>query len=129
MTLKEVGREKGMGFSPRKSPAVHLACLFLRHDDGSAFYDSSFINQCLAFVGINYSFTAETLVKAPVLLTFISSLVVLIAALGMKDKPPQLESYGHRNHATIIPHHPDRGIVGMENTPTLRHSSRIHGSR
>ena len=36
-------------------------------------------------MGIDYSFTAETLIKAPVFLTFLSSLVVLFAALGMKE--------------------------------------------
>jgi hypothetical protein len=38
-------------------------------------------------VGINYEFTSQALIKAPILLTFISSIVVLIASLGMKESP------------------------------------------
>ena len=85
-SLKEVGREKEWGSVLEKAQRFTSLAFFFAMMTGSAFYDSSFINQCLAFVGINYSFTAETLVKAPVLLTFISSLVVLIAALGMKEQ-------------------------------------------
>ena len=84
---------------------------------GSAFYDSSFINNCLAFLGIDHSFTAETLVKAPVLLTFASSLVVLVAALGMKETstvPPK--PHAHRNHTAVISHHSFRSFMDMEDT-------------
>ena len=85
-SLKEVGREKEWGSVLEKAQRFTSLAFFFAMMTGSAFYDSNFINYCLATLGIDYSFTAETLVKAPVFLTFLSSLVVLIAALGMKEQ-------------------------------------------
>ena len=84
-SLKQAGRENEWGDVLEKAQKFTSLAFFFAMMTGSAFYDSSFINHCLAFAGIDYSFTAETLIKAPVFLTFLSSLVVLFAALGMKE--------------------------------------------
>ena len=52
---------------------------------GSAFYDSSFVNGCLEALGFSLTVSAQTMVKAPIFLTFLSSLVVLGAALGLRE--------------------------------------------
>ena len=85
-SLKEVGREKEWGTVLEKAQRFTSLAFFFAMMTGSAFYDSSFINHCLEFLRIDYTISAETLVKAPVFLTFLSSLVVLIAALGMKEQ-------------------------------------------
>ena len=85
-SLKEAGREKEWGEVLEKAQRYTSLAFFFAMMTGSAFYDSSFINLCLSFIGVDYSFTPETLVKAPIFLTFLSSLVVLVAALGMKEQ-------------------------------------------
>ena len=72
-SLKEVGREKEWGSVLEKAQRFTSLAFFFAMMTGSAFYDSNFINYCLASLGIEYSFTSETLVKAPVFLTFLSS--------------------------------------------------------
>ena len=66
---------------------------------GSAFYDASFVNSCLHFVGIDFTFSSHALIKAPILLTLLSSIVVLVASLGMKETP--LEKKEHSFGQTI----------------------------
>ena len=85
-SLKEAGREKEWGEVLEKAQRYTSLAFFFAMMTGSAFYDSSFINLCLSFIGVDYSFTPEALVKAPIFLTFLSSLVVLVAALGMKEQ-------------------------------------------
>jgi MFS family permease len=92
-SLKEAGLEKNWGKALEKAQRFTSLAFFFAMMTGSAFYDSSFINSCLNGLGINFSITAETAVKAPIFLTFISSLVVLGAALGMKD-PFEAEKMG-----------------------------------
>ena len=81
-SLKEAGLEKNWGKALEKAQRFTSLAFFFAMMTGSAFYDSSFINSCLNGLGINFSITAETAVKAPIFLTFISSLVVLGAASG-----------------------------------------------
>jgi hypothetical protein len=74
---------------------------------GSAFYDASFINSILHWGGATFEFSSQTLVKAPILLTLLSSVVVMIAALGMKDnfsKPTgsPMVTIRHAFHKTIL---------------------------
>ena len=52
---------------------------------GSAFYDSEFVNTCLSFLGFDSSISDETSIKIPIFLTFLSSIVVLGSALGLKE--------------------------------------------
>ena len=86
-SLKANGREKEWGAVLEKAQRFTSLAFFFAMMTGSAFYDASFVNSCLQFVGINYEFTSQALIKAPILLTFISSIVVLIASLGMKESP------------------------------------------
>jgi MFS family permease len=84
-SLKSAGREKEWGDVLEKAQKFTSLAFFFAMMTGSAFYDPSFVNHCLSFLGIEYEFSAKTLIKAPILLTLISSIVVLIAALGMKE--------------------------------------------
>ena len=84
-SLKEAGREKEWGDVLEKAAKYTSLAFFFAMMTGSAFYDSSFINHCLSYLDIDYAFAGKDLVKAPVFLTFLSSIVVLIAALGMKE--------------------------------------------
>jgi len=90
-SLKEAGREKEWGQALEKAQRFTSLAFFFAMMTGSAFYDASFINSILQWSGITFEFSPQTLVKAPILLTLLSSLVVIFAAVGMKDnfKKPQ----------------------------------------
>ena len=92
-SLKEAGLEKDWSKALEKAQRFTSLAFFFAMMTGSAFYDSSFVNSCLNGIGIDFSITAETAVKAPIFLTFISSLIVLGAALAMKD-PFEQEKMG-----------------------------------
>lgn len=91
-SLKEAGREQEWGEILEKAQRLTSLAFFFAMMTGSAFYDSSFVNHCLHLAGIDYAFSASTLVKAPVVLTFLSSLIVLTAAMGMKEKRGALKT-------------------------------------
>lgn len=92
-SLKDAGLEKDWSKALEKAQRFTSLAFFFAMMTGSAFYDSSFVNSCLNGIGIDFSITAETAVKAPIFLTFISSLIVLGAALAMKD-PFEQEKMG-----------------------------------
>ena len=92
-SLKEAGLEKDWSKALEKAQRFTSLAFFFAMMTGSAFYDSSFVNSCLNGIGIDFSITAETAVKAPIFLTFISSLIVLGATLAMKD-PFEQEKMG-----------------------------------
>ena len=98
-SLKAVGREKEWGAVLEKAQRFTSLAFFFAMMTGSAFYDPSFVNYCLTFLGIDYEFSAKVLIKAPILLTLFSSVVVLIAALGMKEN--QAKQKAHSFTATI----------------------------
>ena len=58
-SLKEAGREKEWGEVLEKAQRYTSLAFFFAMMTGSAFYDSSFINLCLSFIGVDYSFTPE----------------------------------------------------------------------
>lgn len=84
-SLKDAGREKEWGQVLEKAQKFTSLAFFFAMMTGSAFYDASFINSVLHWGGSTFQFSSQTLVKAPILLTFLSSIVVMVAALGMKE--------------------------------------------
>ena len=84
-SLKDAGREKEWGQALEKAQRFTSLAFFFAMMTGSAFYDASFINSMLHWGGINFEFSSQALVKAPILLTLLSSFVVIFSAVGMKD--------------------------------------------
>ena len=84
-SLKEAGMESEWNKALEKAQRFTSLAFFFAMMTGSAFYDHEFINICLQAVGINFTMTSDEAIKAPIFLTFISSLVVLGASLAMKD--------------------------------------------
>jgi len=84
-SLKEAGMEKEWGKVLEKAQRYTSLAFFFAMMTGSAFYDSEFVNTCLSFLGFEYSISDETSIKIPVFLTFLSSLIVLGAALGQRE--------------------------------------------
>ena len=84
-SLKEAGMEKEWNKALEKAQRYTSLAFFFAMMTGSAFYDASFINSCIHTIGLDFTMTSQDAVKAPIFLTFLSSLVVLGAALGMKD--------------------------------------------
>ena len=120
---------KRMGVYSKKAQRYTSLAFFFAMMTGSAFYDSSFINLCLSFIGVDYSFTPEALVKAPIFLTFLSSLVVLVAALGMKEQKLRPKVKRHwkpcGNHLALS----FSRLMDMEDSSSFWYSFSIHGSR
>ncbi len=84
-SLKAAGMEKEWGKALEKAQRFTSLAFFFAMMTGSAFYDSSFVNSCLGFLGFDFSVSDETTIKIPIFLTFLSSLIVLGAALGQKE--------------------------------------------
>jgi len=84
-SLKEAGMEKEWGKVLEKAQRFTSLAFFFAMMTGSAFYDSEFVNTCLSFLGFDYSISDETSIKIPIFLTFLSSLIVLGAALGQRE--------------------------------------------
>ena len=84
-SLKAAGMEKEWGKALEKAQRFTSLAFFFAMMTGSAFYDSSFVNSCLGFLGFDFSVSDETTIKIPIFLTFLSSLIVLGAALGQRE--------------------------------------------
>lgn len=84
-SLKDAGMEKEWGKSLEKAQRFTSLAFFFAMMTGSAFYDSSFLNSCLGFIGADFSVSDETTIKIPIFLTFLSSLIVLGAAIGQRE--------------------------------------------
>ena len=84
-SLKDAGMEKEWGKVLEKAQRYTSLAFFFAMMTGSAFYDSGVVNTCLNFLGFDFSLSDETTVKIPIFLTLLSSLIVLGAALGLKE--------------------------------------------
>jgi MFS family permease len=84
-SLKEAGMEKDWSKALEKAQRYTSLAFFFAMMTGSAFYDHEFVNSCINSIGINYAISEEQAIKAPIFLTFLSSLVVLYASISMKD--------------------------------------------
>ena len=84
-SLKAAGMEKEWGKALEKAQRFTSLAFFFAMMTGSAFYDSSFVNSCLGFLGFDFSVSDETTIKIPIFLTLLSSLIVLGAALGQRE--------------------------------------------
>ena len=91
-SLKEAGMEKEWGKVLEKAQRFTSLAFFFAMMTGSAFYDSGFVNACLDFLGFGFSVSDETTIKIPVFLTLLSSLIVLGAAMGLKET---MQEAGH----------------------------------
>jgi len=84
-SLKEAGMEKEWSNALVKTQRFTSLAFFFAMMTGSAFYDANFLNTCLHNLGFSFSLSAEAMIKAPIFLTLLSSLVVLGAALGLRE--------------------------------------------
>ena len=84
-SLKEAGMEKEWSNALVKTQRFTSLAFFFAMMTGSAFYDANFLNTCLDNLGFSFSLSAEAMIKAPIFLTLLSSLVVLGAALGLRE--------------------------------------------
>ena len=84
-SLKEAGMEKDWSKALEKAQRYTSLAFFFAMMTGSAFYDHEFVNSCINSIGINCAISEEQAIKAPIFLTFLSSLVVLYASISMKD--------------------------------------------
>jgi MFS family permease len=84
-SLKEAGMENNWNKTLEKAQRFTSLAFFFAMMTGSAFYDAPFINSCMQSIGLDFSMTSDEAIKAPIFLTFLSSLVVLGAAMGMRD--------------------------------------------
>ena len=91
-SLKEAGMEKEWGKALERAQRFTSLAFFFAMMTGSAFYDADFVNACLEFLGLELRISFESAIRAPVFLTFLTSLVVLGAALGMKETMESPES-------------------------------------
>ena len=84
-SLKEAGMEKEWSNALVKTQRFTSLAFFFAMMTGAAFYDANFLNTCLHNLGFSFSLSAEAMIKAPIFLTLLSSLVVLRAALGLRE--------------------------------------------
>lgn len=89
-SLKAAGRENEWGKILEHVQRMTSIAFFFAMTLGAVVYDPGFVNATLQSVGFDAQFTQSQLVKLPIFLTFISSLVVLFSALRMHEvKEPQ----------------------------------------
>lgn len=86
-SLKAAGLESRWGHVLERVQRDTSLAFFFAMMTGAAVYDPQMINAVLVFLNMPYQVEAVQLIKLPILLTFISALVVLWMALRMKEPP------------------------------------------
>ncbi len=95
-SLKQLGREEQWSALLEKNSVVMSIGFSTAMILGAFVYDPAIVNGALGMLNSNWSLSEETIIRLPVLLTLLSSLVVLVTALGLYDldKPQQDSSEG-----------------------------------
>jgi MFS family permease len=94
-SLKAAGLEARWGQTLERVQRDTSLAFFFAMMLGAAVYDPQMVNALLLFFNLPYQVEAIQLIKLPILLTFISGLVVLGTACRMQE-PPQESSLGVR---------------------------------
>lgn len=84
-SLKAAGRELEWARILEQVQRMTSVAFFFAMTLGAVVYDPSFVNAALQTIGIDAQFTQSQLVKAPIFLTFLSSVVVLFSASRMHE--------------------------------------------
>lgn len=84
-SLKAAGRELEWGRILEQVQRMTSVAFFFAMTLGAVVYDPSFVNAALNTIGFDAQFSQSQLVKLPIFLTFLSSLVVLFSAWRMHE--------------------------------------------
>lgn len=84
-SLKAAGRELEWGRILEQVQRMTSVAFFFAMTLGAVVYDPSFVNAALNSIGFDAQLSQSQLVKLPILLTFLSSLVVLFSAWRMHE--------------------------------------------
>lgn len=84
-SLKQAGKEDQWGKVLERVQRDTSLAFFFAMMIGAAVYDPRMVNSVLLFLGADLQVEQSQLVKLPILLTFFSSLVVLVMALRMRE--------------------------------------------
>lgn len=88
-SLKDAGRESEWSRVLERLQRLTSLAFFVAMLTGAAVYDATMVNAVLKFFGADFSVQSEQLIKAPIFLTFCSSLVVFTMAVRMHETPSQ----------------------------------------
>jgi MFS family permease len=86
-SLKVLGREEEWSRLLEKTSRAVSIGFFFTMISGAFVYDQALLNRVLASVDPHWQIARETAIRLPILLTLLSSLVVLVTALGMREVP------------------------------------------
>ena len=84
-SLKAAGRELEWGRILEQVQRMTSVAFFFAMTLGAVVYDPSFVNAALNTIGLDAQFSQSQLVKLPIFLTFLSSIVVLFSAWRMHE--------------------------------------------
>lgn len=84
-SLKAAGREQEWGRILEQVQRMTSVAFFFAMTLGAVVYDPGFVNTTLKTMGFDTQFSQSQLVKLPIFLTFLSSLVVLFSAVRMHE--------------------------------------------
>ncbi|CAI8357107.1 MAG: Uncharacterised protein [Opitutia bacterium UBA7350] len=84
-SLKAAGREAEWGNILEKVQRMTSVAFFFALTLGAVVYDPNFVNAALVSLGFDIQFSQSELIKLPVFLTFLSSMVVLFSAFCMQE--------------------------------------------
>lgn len=88
-SLKAAGQEGEWGKVLERLQRFTSLAFFVAMLTGAAVYDATMVNAVLRLFGTGFSVQPEQLIKAPIFLTFCSSLIVFIMAMRMQETPSQ----------------------------------------
>jgi len=88
-SLKEAGIENRWGHVLERVQRDTSLAFFFAMMIGAAVYDPVMVNAFFSFVGLDYRVDQLQLVKLPILLTFVSAMIVLAMALRMQETPKE----------------------------------------
>ena len=86
-SLKAAGQESRWGHVLERVQRDTSLAFFFTMTIGAAVYDAEMVNAVLRFFGSAHFVVPEQLIKIPIFLSFLSSLIVLAMALRMKERP------------------------------------------
>ena len=84
-SLKALGRETEWAHLLERTTRLMAVGFFTTMIMGAMAYDVDVVNGTLAFLGLDFALQQETIIKLPVLLTFITACLVLTITLGLRE--------------------------------------------
>ena len=84
-SLKALGRESEWARLLERTSYVVSAGFFITMISGALAYDASVVNGMLAMIAPGWQLAETTIIRLPVILTFLNALVALVITLGMRE--------------------------------------------